>query len=166
MAVQDADIWLEFKQKGPKTELETQKIPVLGWNWHGANPSAHNVLTGGGVSGKVVQLSEVQITTQAISLATCSIFLGMCKGEHYPEVVITNNKKSGDNAIEALKITLKHCTIPSHSLSCHGVHGADVTETFSIAYQSIKFDYKGQKQDGTPDKSNDSGWDLAKHAAV
>jgi type VI secretion system secreted protein Hcp len=85
-------------------------------------------------------------------------------GDHFKEAILHCRKKSGNDgkAMEYLKITMKKVTVTSVSLGGAG-DATSISETLSLAYEEVKFEYTEQKPDGTKGGVTQAGWNLATH---
>jgi type VI secretion system secreted protein Hcp len=164
-----SDYLLELK--GPQVKGESQDkqykdgIEIDSWSWSGHNESTHRFGSGGG-AGKV-SLGDLQVSKSIVDSATVTLFSLLCKGTHVKEAILHCRKKGGgkegSEQVEFLKISMKNCTISSLSLGGHG-SATGVSESASIAYEEIKFEYTKQKDDGTKDATSQGSWNVAKNA--
>jgi len=164
-----SDYLLELK--GPQVKGESQdkqykdSIEVDSWSWSGHNASTHRFGSGGG-AGKC-SLGDLQLSKSIVDSATVTLFGMLCKGTHVKEATLHCRKKGGgkegSEQVEFLKISMKNCTISSLSLGGHG-SATGVSESVSIAYEEIKFEYTMQKEDGTKAGSTPFGWNVSKNA--
>jgi type VI secretion system secreted protein Hcp len=167
MAVSDYLLVLE----GPKVKGESidkqfkDAIEIDSWSWSGHNASTHHHGVGGG-AGKV-SLGDLQMSKSIVDNATATLFSMLCKGTHVKEATLHCRKKAGgkegSEQVEFLKITMKNCTVASLSLGGHG-SATGVSESMSLAYEEIKFEYTAQKEDGTKGATVSGGWNMAKNA--
>jgi type VI secretion system secreted protein Hcp len=164
-----SDYLLELKSPVVKGEsLDKQykdAIEIDSWSWSGHNASTHQFGSGGG-AGKV-SLGDIQFSKSIVDSATVTLFSMLCKGTHVKEAILHCRKKGGgkegSEQVEFLKISMKNCTVSSLSLGGHG-SATGVSESASLAYEEIKFEYTKQKEDGTKDATSQGGWNVAKNA--
>jgi type VI secretion system secreted protein Hcp len=164
-----SDYLLELKSPQVKGESQDKQykdaIEVDSWSWSGHNASTHQFGSGGG-AGKC-SLGDMQLSKSIVDSATVTLFGMLCKGTHVKEAILHCRKKAGgkqgDEQIEFLKITMKNCTVSSLSLGGHG-SATGVSESVSIAYEEVKFEYMKQKDDGTKESGTPFGWNVAKNA--
>jgi type VI secretion system secreted protein Hcp len=164
-----SDYLLELK--GPQVKGESidkqfkDSIEVDSWSWSGHNASTHHFGTGGG-AGKV-SLGDMQLSKSIVDSATVTLFSMLCKGTHVKEAILHCRKKAGgkggDEQVEFLKISMKNVTISSLSLGGHG-SATGVSESVSLAYEEVKFEYTQQKEDGTKGSVVQGSWNHAKNA--
>jgi type VI secretion system secreted protein Hcp len=167
MAVSDYLLEITGPQvKGESQDAQyTNAIEVDSWSWSGHNASTHRFGSGGG-AGKC-SLGDLQLSKSIVDTATVTLFGMLCKGTHVKQAVLHCRKKAGgttgSDQVEFLKITMTDCTVSSLSLGGHG-SATGVSESVSIAYTEIKFQYSRQKDDGTKESGSPFGWNVAKNA--
>jgi type VI secretion system secreted protein Hcp len=164
-----SDYLLELK--GPQVKGESQDkqykdaIEIDSWSWSGHNASTHRFGSGGG-AGKC-SLGDLQLSKSIVDSATVTLFGMLCKGTHVKEAILHCRKKAGgkdgSEQVEFLKISMKNCTISSLSLGGHG-SATGVSESVSVAYEEIKFEYEKQKDDGGKESGTPFGWNVSKNA--
>ena len=158
-----SDYHLEFK--GPDLKGESQddeykeKIQIDSWSWTGTNSSMHHVGSGGG-AGKVMH-GDMQCQ-KYLDKASIILFDKLNCGDHFKEVILHCRKKQGaeGKALEFLKISMKHVTVSNVSLGGHG-NATAISESLSLSYEEVKFEYTEQKPDGTKGAVTQAGWNLA-----
>ena len=163
MAVSDYLLEFEPKLKGESEDHQYKDaIEIDSWNFNGHNASTHQFGTGGG-AGKV-SLGDLQLSKSIVDMATVTLFLNLCTGKHFSKATLHCRKKTGDDgkALEYLKIEMKDVTVSSVSLGGHG-SATGVSESFALAFASIKLKYTQQNRDGTKGSSVEEGWDVSKH---
>ena len=160
-----SDYHLEFK--GPDLKGESQDdqfkdcIQVDSWSWTGTNSSTHHVGSGGGF-GKVMH-GDMQCQ-KYLDKASVILFDKLNCGDHFKEAILHCRKKQGSEgkALEFLKITMKHVTVSNVSLGGHNNAGA-ISESLSLSYEEVKFEYTEQKPDGTKGGVTQAGWNVAQN---
>ncbi|HLK81377.1 MAG TPA: type VI secretion system tube protein Hcp [Xanthobacteraceae bacterium] len=160
-----SDYHLEFK--GPKLEGESQDeefkdcIQIDSWSWTGTNASTHNVGQGGG-AGKVLH-GDLQCQ-KWLDKASIVLFDKLNCGDHFQEAILHCRKKQGNEgkALEFLKITMKHVTVSNVSLGGHS-NATAISESISLSYEEVKFEYTMQKPDGSKGAVSQAGWHLGKN---
>ncbi len=146
-----SDYLLEIK--GPDLKGESQddqfkeSIHIDSWSWTGTNSSMHHVGAGGG-AGKVMH-GDMQCQ-KYLDKASIILFDKLNCGDHFKEAILHCRKKTGNDgkALEFLKITMKHVTVSNVSLGGHG-NATAISESLSLSYEEVKFEYTEQKADGT-----------------
>jgi len=160
-----SDYLLEIK--GPDLKGESQddqfkeSIHVDSWSWTGTNSSMHHVGAGGG-AGKVMH-GDMQCQ-KYLDKASIILFDKLNCGDHFREAILHCRKKTGNDgkALEFLKITMKHVTVSNVSLGGHG-NATAISESLSLSYEEVKFEYTEQKPDGTKGAVVQAGWNLAQN---
>ena len=163
-----SDYHLEFK--GPDLKGESQDdqfkdcIQIDSWSWTGTNASTHHVGSGGGF-GKVMH-GDLQCQ-KYLDKASIILFDKLNCGDHFKEAILHCRKKQGSEgkALEFLKITMKHVTVSNVSLGGHNNAGA-ISESLSLSYEEVKFEYTEQKPDGTKGGVTQGGWNLQQNKRV
>jgi type VI secretion system secreted protein Hcp len=161
-----ADYFLEFS--GPKLEGESLDsqfkncIQIDSWSWTGTNASTHYVGQGGG-AGKVMH-GDLQCQ-KWLDKASIVLFDKLNKGQHFGQAILHCRKKSGDTALEFLTITMTHVTVSNVSLGGHS-NATGVSESISLAYEEVKFEYKMQNPDGSKGATTAAGWSLSANKAA
>jgi type VI secretion system secreted protein Hcp len=137
-----------LKIDGIDGESEDQKhkneIQILSCNFGGANAGSGGVGSGSGTSK--VQLHDFTFS-KVVDKASPALFKYNCNGKHIPAVVLTV-RKAGENPQEYLVVTLTESIISSYNLSASDGGGLP-TESVSINFSKIKYDYKTQTAQGT-----------------
>ena len=160
-----SDYLLEIK--GPDLKGESQddqfkeSIHIDSWSWTGTNSSMHHVGAGGG-AGKVMH-GDMQCQ-KYLDKASIILFDKLNCGDHFKEAILHCRKKTGNDgkALEFLKITMKHVTVSNVSLGGHG-NATAISESLSLSYEEVKFEYTEQKADGTKGAVVHAGWNLAQN---
>jgi type VI secretion system secreted protein Hcp len=163
-----SDYLLEIK--GPDLKGESQddqykeSIHIDSWSWTGTNSSMHHVGAGGG-AGKVMH-GDMQCQ-KYLDKASIILFDKLNCGDHFKEAILHCRKKTGNEGkpLEFLKITMKHVTVSNVSLGAHG-NATSVSESLSLSYEEVKFEYTEQKSDGSKGGTVAAGWHLAQNKRV
>ena len=141
-----------------KDSKHVDEIDILSWSWGLSQPGA--LATGGSSTGKV-QFQDFHFTKRT-DRSSPVLILKCAKGEHIKEGLITA-RKSGDDAVEFLKIKLTDVLVSSHQSSA----GGDVpSESFSVNYAQVEYSYFPQKEDGTLGPPITAAWDLRKNEPI
>ena len=134
------------------------EIDVLWYSWGVSQSGTMHSSTGGGAGKANVQDLTV---TKWVDLASPSLMLACCNGQHIPEVVLTA-RKAGEKPLEYLKITLTDCLISS--VSSGGSGGEDrFTENIAINFAKVKTDYDQQIAAGGKGAHGSMEYDIAKN---
>lgn len=144
----------ESTDEGHRGEIE-----ILSWSW-GTNQMGTGGQAGSNRGGKV-NFQDLSVT-KAIDGTTDTLMLGHFEGKHFPTAKLTM-RKAGGNPQEYYVITLKDVMISSFA---QAGDGSQETETISLNYTKIEFDYRAQSSDGSAGNPKTWGWDLSKNKKV
>ena len=117
------------------------EIEVLSWHW-GVNNAYSPTGTGGGVGKANFQELSFQ---HAYDKASPNLAKKCAGGEHFPTATLTC-RKTGGEAVDFLKITMKKVFITS--VSPGGSSGGDLMESVTVMCDQIEFEYKPQDDKG------------------
>ncbi len=159
------DMFLKIESPPIKGEAlddkHKEEIDVLAWSWGLSNSG--NAHMGGGAGAGKVNVQDLSIT-KYIDKASTDLFLSTCNGQHHDTVTLFV-RKAGTNPVEYLKITMNEVMITS--LSTGGSGGEDrLTENISLNFAKVKVEYTAQKADGSADKTQTVGWNIATNVKV
>jgi type VI secretion system secreted protein Hcp len=142
-----------------------KQIEVMSWS-HGVSQAATNAPSSGTRTSASVNHSDFNFVK---TMDESSIkMLEFCnKGEDVKTATFTIGQADGPTGkIEPLwVITLTKAIITSVSLGGSS-HGGLPTESFSINYATIKWEYKAQTADAEKKGTASTAWDLTKNAAA
>jgi type VI secretion system secreted protein Hcp len=129
-------------------KVHAGKIDVLAWSW-GLSNSGTTHTGGGGGSGKA-NVQDISFTKYA-DKSTPTLMAATFSGKHFPKANLIVRKAGGKGApIEYIKIEMEEVLITS--ISNGGSGGEDrLTENVTLNFAKVKYEYTGQKPDGTPD---------------
>jgi len=147
--------------KGESTDdKHKDQIDVLSWSW-GATQSGYAHLGGGAGAGKV-NIQDLNFT-HYVDKSTPVLLQALADGTHYKDATLVVRKAGGKEAIEYIVINLEEVFITSIQTGGHG--GEDkLTETVSLNFGLVKFDYQPQKRDGSKDGGQIKfAWDIEKN---
>jgi len=161
----DSYLKLDGVEGESQKEGHTKEIELLNWTWSGHNSGSFAHGSGGG-TGKY---STNDITFSAVVSKASSKLLQACtKGTHIDKGVVSVRKSGGDaKPYDYLKLTFEHCLVSSHSYS--GSSGTDDmgTESFSLNFSKVTFEYFVQDASkGTVSSTGAISYDLAKAVAA
>jgi type VI secretion system secreted protein Hcp len=148
-----------LKIDGIKGEAQDAKhkdeIDIESWSW-GATQQGTHAGGGGGGAGKVAMqdLSFVMTVNKASPL----LMFACANGEHIKSALLTC-RKAGKEQQEYLKIKLTDLLVSSYQTG--GSSGSVVpTESISLNFTKVEFEYYPQKADGSLDAKVVKHWDL------
>jgi type VI secretion system secreted protein Hcp len=131
------------------------EIDILAWSWAISNDSQNN--DGGGDSAGKAIVSPL-IVTKYIDKASPLLALKVLTGEIIEEAILFVIK-AGETPFEYLKITMTNVGIVNFSNG--GSSGEDrLTESVTIVFSKVCYEYTPQKEDGTPDATIQICWDI------
>jgi len=111
---------------------------------------------GGGGSGKS-SIQDLSIT-KYVDTSTPPLMRACATGEHIKSALLTV-RKAGGKPVEYIKITMDEIIVTS--ISAGGSGGEDrLTETVTLNFAKVKYEYTSQKQDGSPDKQFPFSYDI------
>jgi type VI secretion system secreted protein Hcp len=121
------------------------EIEVLSFSWGVSNPASHGA-GGGGGAGRA-NFQDLSIVHR-IDKATPLLLKACATGQHLKEATITH-RKAGKGQQEFLVVKLNDVLITSVQ------HGGDTSgpasETVSLTFDKVDFEYRPQRPDGTVD---------------
>ena len=142
--------------EGETTDSKHSKeIQIESFSWGASNPPTGS--QGGGLGAGKVSLSDISFMT-SVNKASPILFKKCATGEHIKKAVFTA-RKAGKDQQDYYKISLEDLIVSSYQAS--GSSGSDLpSDSFSIAFTKILFEYRPQKPDGTLDAVIPGGWDV------
>ncbi len=123
------------------------EIDVLAWSW-GLTQSGTRHLGGGGGSGKA-NVQDISFT-KYMDLSS-PVLARMCAGGKHIKDGTLVVRKAGDKPLEYIKIKMTDILVSSYNT---GGSGADdrITDSISLNFAKVEYQYYSQKADGTQDK--------------
>ncbi|WP_294541191.1 type VI secretion system tube protein Hcp [uncultured Rhodoblastus sp.] len=118
---------------------------------------------GGGGVGKA-SFQDVHFTKHS-DKSSPKLFLASASGEHIKKAEVTF-RKAGKEQQEYFKITLSDVLVSSYQVSDSQGGTTLPSESVSLNFAKIEFDYKEQKADGTLGGSVKTGWDVKANKKV
>ena len=121
------------------------EIEVTSWSWGATNPTT---IVGSGMSAGKVAMSDINFTKRT-DKASVKILELCITGKHVDDATLYCSKQTGGKTPEDF-VTIKLKEVYVSSYQTGGSTGEDVgTESISITYGIINFDYKVQDKQGT-----------------
>jgi type VI secretion system secreted protein Hcp len=135
-----------------------EEIELLSWSWGASNPTT---IVGSGMSAGKVSMSDLSFTKH-VDKASPKL-LEMCvNGKHAEDATLYCSKQTGGKTPDDF-LTLKFKEVYVSSFQTGGSSGEDVgTESISITYGSINYDYKQQDKAGTLTSAGAIEYDVRK----
>lgn len=138
------------------------EIDIMSFSFGATNSGS--LATGGGGGAGRVQFSGFHFT-KGTDKASPKLFLGCATGQHIKTGVLVARKAGGDGqGFEFLKLTLSDILVSSFQSSGSG--GDNPTESLSLNFTKIEFQYTQQNADGAALSPISAGWDLKQNKAV
>jgi type VI secretion system secreted protein Hcp len=137
------------------------EIDVLSFSF-GVTQTISDPSGGGGETGKAT-FADISFAKR-LDKASPKLYEHCASGKHIPTATLTV-RRDGEQGFEYYKVTLTDVLISSVST---GGSAGDVvpTETLSLNYGRIEWEYVPQKEDGSADASVKSGWDVSTNTKV
>ncbi len=133
-------------------------IEISSFSWGVSNTSTRGG-GGGGGAGKV-NFQDLSFMSR-VSKASPVLFLACCKGNHIPKATLFVRKAGGEQQDYFVRVLLEEVLVSSYQTG--GSSGEDSpTESFSLNYTKIEYDYKSQNADGVGVLIG-AFWDLARN---
>lgn len=131
------------------------EIEILSFSWGESNAGAMAHGSGGG-AGKV-NMQDFHFT-MVMNKASVKLFESCATGQHIKEAVLTARKSGGEQQ-EYLIVKLTDVLVSSYQTG--GSSNDSVpTDSFSLNFSKIEFEYKPQHADGSLDAAVKAGYDL------
>jgi type VI secretion system secreted protein Hcp len=128
---------------------------------HGMNL---NCFAGGGTEGRtsgVCNHSDISIT-KVMDKNSVKFNELCCNATPIKNIMFTICRQEGDSLISLITITIDEALVSSYNVSCGG--GGNPTESLTLNYTKIKWEFTEQKSDGTKDGKVAATWNLQKNA--
>ena len=135
-----------------------EQIELLTWSFGASNPTT---IVGAGMSAGKVSMSDLSFTKRVDK--SSPKLLGLCvTGDHAKEATLYCSKQTGQKTPEDFLI-IKLTEVYVSSFQCGGSSGEDTgTESISVSYATIDYDYKVQGADGKLVSGGEVEYDLRK----
>ena len=142
--------------KGESTDdKHRDEIEVLSFSWGVTN--ATHAGAGGGAAGKPT-FQDLSIVHR-VDKASPQLLLACATGKHLPDATITH-RKAGRGQQEHLIVKLNDVIITGVVHSGNAGQQDATSETVSLAFAKVHFEYKPQKQDGSLDEGVHFKYDI------
>jgi type VI secretion system secreted protein Hcp len=147
----------EALTKGHEKEIELHSFSM-----GASNPSGVSAGSGSG-AGKV-DISSLSIQ-KSVDLSSAKLFQQCCAGKHFDTATIVCREAGGDAPVDYWTIKLKQVYIDNVSWGASS-GGGKPSESVSISFAEIKFDYYSQDEKGAKKDKVTGGWDVKQNAAA
>lgn len=154
-----ADIFAKIGDiKGESLDVKHKdEVEVLSFSWGVTNAGA--IGTGGGAGAGRAAFQDLAIV-HAIDKATPGLLRACATGAHLKEVTITH-RKAGKGQQEFLVVKMNDVIITG--VTHAGTGGQGNSETVSLAFAKVDFEYRPLKADGSLDAGIHFKYDLKAH---
>lgn len=132
-------------------------IEVESFSWGAMNPVSF-AQGGGGGKGKV-SFQDMHFT-KAVDKASPELFFRCSNGDHIGKATL-HVRKAGTKQQEYYTILLQDLVVSSFQSGGHG--GGALTESFSLGFAKLTFEYKEQDNAGSTLSAVKRGWDQQKN---
>jgi type VI secretion system secreted protein Hcp len=137
------------------------EIQVLSFSF-GASQAGTMAFGGGGGAGKV-QMQDFHFMMN-VNKASPKLFLACATGEHIPKAVLIC-RKAGKEQQEYLTVTFSDLLVSSYQTNGDGQSNHLPTDSISLNFSKIEWDYKIQNEKGQLTPAAKVGYDLKKMQA-
>jgi type VI secretion system secreted protein Hcp len=143
-------------------EMKAKKaIDILSWSWGESN--AGTFAGGGGGGAGKVNMQDFHFTMK-VNKSTPKLIEACATGQHIKEATFSARKAGGK---QETYLTIKFSDILVSSYQMGGSGGElEGTESCSLNFAKIEYEYKPQKADGTLDGAIKTGYDLKQNIKV
>lgn len=147
-----------------KDEKHSDEIEIMSFSFGASNTGTSSMGTGAG-SGKVNihDFSFVKI----IDKASSNLFKQVANGKHIATATLSCRKSTGDGGQQDYLI-IKFSDVVISSYQCGGSSGGSPipSESISLNFTKIEYDYKPQNEKGALGASVKGGWDTKLNKAT
>ncbi len=143
---------------GESTDAQHRnQIEILSFSWGQSNPGITNQAYGAGFGGSgKANFQDISFTSSA-SKASPKLMLAAATGQHIKSAKLFV-RKAGERQQDFYKIELQDVLVSSYQASGQG--GSIPTDSFSLNFTKIQFEYSPQGADGTLDTPIKAGYDI------
>lgn len=142
-------------------DKHSDEIVVESWSWGITNNTAPG--SGGGGAGRPT-LSDFAFTAR-LSKASPRLALACATGEHISKAVLTA-VRSGGSEFKFLTVTLNEVHVASYHTGDGGGDEVGPTDSVTLAFTQIRFEYRAMKPDGSVKETVEGGWDVKQNKPV
>jgi type VI secretion system secreted protein Hcp len=138
------------------------EIDVLSWSWGSTQPGMAQ--TGGGTGKGKIQVHDLTFAMPN-SCATPTLLGLHFSGKPIKKGVLTM-RKAGHTPLEYAKITMEDCIVTSVNHTGGGADPQTHSETVTLQFARVKYEYTPQNSDGSGGAAVTTGWDVAGNKAL
>jgi type VI secretion system secreted protein Hcp len=136
-----------------------EEIELESFSWGETNTSG----AGGGGGGGKVQVQDI-LFTMRMSKASPQLLLSCASGQHHKSAILTV-RKAGKSQQEFLTIKLEDVLVSSYQTS-GSAPSDDIFDQASLAFSTIRVEFRAQKDDGSLDVPVTAGWDVKNNKPI
>ena len=136
-------------------------IEISAWSWGAAQTGTSS--SGGGAGAGKVAMQDAHFS-MSVSKASPKLMLACAGGDHIKQAVLTC-RKAGKDQQEYIKYTFSDVLISSFQTGGTS-GGVTPTETLTLNFSKIEYEYKEQQHDGTLGGRIKAGWDVKANKGV
>ena len=144
------------------TKGHEKSIELSSFSMGASNPS--NVGSGSGSGAGKADLSSLSVQKQ-LDLSSAKLFQMCCSGKHFAEATIVCREAGGDAPVEYWTVKIKEVYVDNISWGAAS-GGGKPSESISISFAEIKFDYYSQDEKGAKKDKVSGGWNVKQNAAA
>ena len=134
------------------------EIDVLAWSW-GLSESPPQTGSGGGGAGKV-KAQDLSIQ-KLVDLASPLLLSYSAEGKHISDGTLTARQESKGAGQEFLVFKMTNVLVASVSMAETSNDEVRPTETVTLNFAKLNFDYRSFKQDGSVNQEKSFRWDFS-----
>jgi type VI secretion system secreted protein Hcp len=136
-----------------------KEIDVLEWSWGLTQSASAHIATGAGSGSADVRDLTI---TKYVDSASPTLLQECFFGSDHKEAVLTVMKVGGKAPIEMVKMTMSGTVFISSVNTGHPTPNDRYTETVTLNFAKVKFEYTGQNADQSKGASVAGEFDIAK----
>lgn len=144
------------------TKGHEKEIELGSFSMGASNPSG--VSSGSGSGAGKVDISSLSIS-KSVDLSSAKLFQQCCAGKHFDTATIVCREAGGDAPVDYWTIKLTQVYIDNVSWGASS-GGGKPSESVSISFAKITFDYYSQDDKGAKKDKVSGGWDVKQNAAA
>jgi type VI secretion system secreted protein Hcp len=134
------------------------EIDVLSWTWGASQSASFQSGTGGGTA----KVNVKDLTVTKLVDRSSPTLMGLCFTGAPVKSAVLSMRKAGGTQMEYINITMEDAVISSTN-SANTPGQEQLTETITMNFARVKFNYTPQKPDGSADAAVKFGYDIAKN---
>jgi type VI secretion system secreted protein Hcp len=136
-----------------------KEIDVLEWSWGLTQSASAHIGTGAGSGSADVRDLTI---TKYVDAASPTLIQECFFGHDHKEATLTVLKAGGKSAIEMVKMTMSGTVFVSSVNTGHPTPDDRYTETVTLNFAKVKFEYTGQNKDQSKGASVAGEFDISK----